>query len=93
MITLGEPAERALALELLGFGAAVLEAADSLQPHRLAGYLYDLATAFTAFFESCPVLRAPDDATRTSRLALCELTASVLARGLDLLGIEAPERM
>jgi arginyl-tRNA synthetase len=92
-IVLGQPAERALALELLGFGAAVLEAAETLRPHRLAGYLYDVAAAFTAFFENCPVLRAPDDATRSSRLALCELTASVLARGLDLLGIEAPERM
>jgi arginyl-tRNA synthetase len=92
-IVLAEPAERALALELLGFGAAVLEAAESLRPHRLAGYVYDLASTFTAFFESCPVLRAPDDATRASRLALCELTAGVLARGLDLLGIDAPQRM
>jgi arginyl-tRNA synthetase len=92
-IVLGEPAERALALELLGFGSAVLEGAESLRPHRLAGYLYDLAIAFTAFFESCPVLRAADEATRASRLALCALTARVLARGLDLLGIEAPERM
>jgi arginyl-tRNA synthetase len=92
-IALAEAAERALGLELLGFGGAVLEAAESLRPHRLAGYLYDLATAFSAFFESCPVLRAPDDATRDARLALCALTADVLARGLDLLGIEAPERM
>jgi arginyl-tRNA synthetase len=92
-IALAEPAERALGLELLGFGAAVLEAAESLKPHRLAGYLYDLAAAFTAFFENCPVLRAPDAATRASRLALCALTAAVLARGLDLLGIEAPDRM
>ena len=92
-IALAEPAERALGLELLGFGAAVLESAESLKPHRLAGYLYDLETAFTAFFEGCPVLRAPDDATRDSRLKLCDLTARVLARGLNLLGIEAPERM
>jgi len=92
-VALAEPAERALGLELLGFGAAVLESADTLKPHRLAGYLYDLATAFTAFFENCPVLRAPDDRTRESRLKLCALTASVLARGLGLLGIEAPERM
>jgi arginyl-tRNA synthetase len=90
---LGEPAERALALELLGFGTAVLEGAESLRPHRLAGYLYDLALAFTAFFESCPVLRAADDSSRASRLALCGLTARVLGRGLDLLGIEAPQRM
>jgi len=92
-VALAEPAERALGLELLGFGAAVLESADTLKPHRLAGYLYDLATAFTAFFENCPVLRAPDDKSRESRLKLCALTASVLARGLSLLGIEAPERM
>ena len=92
-VALAEPAERALALELLGFGAAVLESADTLKPHRLAGYLYDLAAAFTAFFENCPVLRAPDDKVRESRLKLCALTASVLARGLGLLGIDAPERM
>jgi arginyl-tRNA synthetase len=92
-VRFAEPAERALALELLGFGSAVVEAAESLRPHRLAGYLYDLANAFTAFFEGCPVLRAPDDATRASRLALCALTARVLAHGLGLLGIEAPERM
>ena len=92
-VALAEPAERALGLGLLGFGAAVLESADTLKPHRLAGYLYDLATAFTAFFENCPVLRAPDDKSRESRLKLCALTASVLARGLGLLGIDAPERM
>jgi arginyl-tRNA synthetase len=92
-ITLADPAERRLALELLDFGTAVLEAGETLRPHRLAGYLYDLATAFTAFFETCPVLKAPDEATRDSRLALCDLTAHVLARGLGLLGIAAPERM
>jgi arginyl-tRNA synthetase len=92
-ISLGEPAERKLALELLDFGNAVIEAGDALRPHRLCGYLYDLATAFTGFFENCPVLKAPDDATRASRLALCELTARALSRGLDLLGIAAPERM
>jgi arginyl-tRNA synthetase len=92
-IRLGDPAERALALQLLGFAGAVAETAETLRPHRLCGYLYDLATAFSAFFEACPVLRAPDDATRESRLALCGLTARVLVRGLDLLGIQAPERM
>jgi arginyl-tRNA synthetase len=92
-ITLAEPAERALALALLGFGSAVAESAESLRPHRLAGHLYELATVFTTFFETCPVLRAPDDATRNSRFALCEVTAAVLARGLTLLGIEAPTRM
>ena len=90
---LSEPAERRLALELLDFGDAVVEAGETLRPHRLCGYLFDLATAFTGFFENCPVLKAPDEASRASRLALCDLTARTLARGLDLLGIAAPQRM
>jgi len=92
-IALREPAERALALEIFRFGAVVAEVAETLEPHRLCGYLYELAGAFTSFYEQCPVLRAPDEASRRSRLALCDLTARVLARGLNLLGIEAPERM
>jgi arginyl-tRNA synthetase len=90
---LTDVAERKLALELLDFGNAVVEAGETLRPHRLCGYLYDLATAFTGFFETCPVLKAPDDAMRASRLALCEHTARVLTNGLGLLGIAAPERM
>ncbi|AKT38950.1 arginine--tRNA ligase [Chondromyces crocatus] len=92
-IVVKERAERALALELLRFGAVVGEVADTLEPHRLCGYLFELAGAFTSFYEQCPVLRAPDADARRSRLALCDLTARVLARGLGLLGIEAPERM
>jgi arginyl-tRNA synthetase len=91
--TLADPAERALALELLRFGAAVEDVAATLEPHRLCGYLYDLAGAFTTFYERCPVLRADDAPTRRSRLALCDLSARVLAKGLDLLGIEAPDQM
>ena len=93
VVVLTEAAERKLALELLDFGNAAVEAGETLRPHRLCGYLYDLATAFTAFFETCSVLKAPDDATRASRLALCETTARVLSCGLGLLGIAAPERM
>jgi arginyl-tRNA synthetase len=92
-IILGEPTERALAIELIGFPSAARAVADTLQPHRLCTYLYGLATRFTSFYEQCPVLRASDEATQRSRLLLCELTARVLAKGLDLLGIEAPERM
>lgn len=88
-----EPAERALALALLGFEAAVRLAAERSQPHRLTTYLYELASTFTTFYEACPVLRAPDEAVRQSRLALSDLTARVLALGLGLLGIEAPDQM
>ncbi len=92
VIEVPEPAERALALQLLAFEPAVAKVAETLEFHRLAEYLYRLATAFTAFYEHCPVLKAEGD-TRRSRLALSELTGKVLAQGLDLLGIEAPERM
>jgi arginyl-tRNA synthetase len=89
---IGEPAERELALRLLGFPAAVEAATAALQPHRLTGYLHGLASAYSAFYETCPVLRAPDE-VRASRLALADLTARVLWRGLDLLGIRAPVRV
>ncbi|MGY1864869.1 arginine--tRNA ligase [Nocardia gipuzkoensis] len=87
-----EPAERALALELDAYGNTVIEVAATLEPHRLCGYLYELARDFTAFYDNCPVLTA-DEPTRTNRLALCALTARTLAHGLGLLGIAAPERM
>jgi arginyl-tRNA synthetase len=89
----GVSEERTLALRLLGYGAVLTDTLERYSPHRLTGYLFDLATDFTAFYEACPVLRAPSESTRASRLALCDLTARVLAHGLGLLGIDAPERM
>ncbi|HVW32554.1 MAG TPA: arginine--tRNA ligase [Acidimicrobiia bacterium] len=88
-----EPAERRLALEILSFDGAVRATDELLAPHRLCTYLFDLATAFTDFYESCPILRAETPELVRSRLLLADLTARVLARGLDLLGIAAPERM
>ncbi len=91
---LDAPEERALALALTGFAPAVAETLERLAPHRLCSYLFELAQAFTSFYDACPVLRDDvDAATRASRLALCGVTARTLATGLDLLGIEAPQRM
>jgi arginyl-tRNA synthetase len=91
-IGVAEPAERALAIELLAFEGVIVDVAESLEFHRLAGYLYQVATAFTAFYERCPVLRSEGE-VRENRLALCDLTARVLGRGLGLLGIGTPDRM
>ena len=91
--TVEADAERALAIHLLGYETAVIESVERYAPHRLCTYLYELAAAFTTFYEHCPVLRADDQAQRDSRLALCDLTARVLAHGLGLLGIDAPEQM
>ncbi|TDC90771.1 arginine--tRNA ligase [Actinomadura sp. 7K507] len=92
-IVLGHPAERALALELLGFGAVLKQAGDTAEPHRLASYVYAVADAYTTFYENCPVLKAPDEPTKASRLALCAATLRTLVTGLDLLGVPTPERM
>ena len=91
-VKLAEPAERALALRLLGFGAAVRQAGANAEPHLLASFLFEVASSFTAFYEQCPVLSAPG-AVRDSRLALAALTLRVLDTGLGLLGIPVPERM
>ncbi len=88
-----EPAEHDLALALLGFGDVVVQVADALEPHRLCGYLFELAQAFSVFYENCPVLGADDEQIRASRLTLCRTTLDVLVTGLDLLGISAPDRM
>jgi arginyl-tRNA synthetase len=88
-----EPAERELAVSLLGFPEAVASSLSSYNPSRLCAYLFDVATAFTAFYETCPVLKAPTEDLRASRLALSDLTARVLALGLGLLGIVAPDQM
>ena len=66
---------------------------DTLEPHRLCGYLFDLAQAFTAFYEQCTILQAEDPGVRASRQALSATTLAVMVRGLDLLGILAPEEM
>ncbi len=89
---LDEPAEQQLALLLSRFGEVVDEVAEALTPHKLCTYLYELASAYASFYEQCPVLKSEGE-VRASRLGLCALTRKVLAKGLDLLGIEAPERM
>jgi arginyl-tRNA synthetase len=92
-IVLTEDAERALALSLLGFGATVRQCAETAEPHHLAGFLFSVASAFTTFYEECPVLKAPTDEVRDSRLALCALALRVLTQGLALLGVPVPDRM
>ena len=90
---LDEPAERALAIQLLQLPPVLEAVADNLEPHRLCTYLCELASAFHRFYEQCPVLTAADAPTRQSRLVLCDTTARTLRRGLDLLGIAVIEQM
>jgi arginyl-tRNA synthetase len=88
-----EPAERRLGMLLDGLDGALAAVREHYEPHRLCGYLYALAQAFTDFYEACPVLRAPSEDTMANRIAICQLTGDTLRLGLELLGIAAPDRL
>jgi arginyl-tRNA synthetase len=91
-VQLNEPAELALARKLLDFADSIFLAAEEYRPHYLCLYLFELATLFHKFYESCPVLSA-EDGVRDSRLVLCDVTARTLRHGLNLLGIDVVEQM
>jgi len=92
-ITPAQPEEALLARRLVNFAAVTDATLASYSPHTLCTYLHSLASSFASFYEVCPVIAAGDDATRDSRLALCDLTARTISTGLGLLGIESPEQM
>ena len=92
-IAIAEPAERDLALTLDAFSQAAAEAYDKRMPHVIAEHAYRLAQSFSKFYAACPVLAAPDAASRGSRLALARATLDQLVIALELLGIDTPERM
>ncbi|MEM9743215.1 MAG: arginine--tRNA ligase [Pseudomonadota bacterium] len=87
-----KPQERALALAVLRFQETVEQATQEGYPHYLCGYLYELATRYSQFYEAVPVLKAAP-ADRNRRLQLCRQTGETLRLGLDLLGIGVVERM
>ncbi len=91
-VVIGEPSEHTLAVLLLRLQETVEQVAEDGLPHLLCAYLYDLASAFTRFYEACNVLNA-QPAVKASRLLLCRRTAETLKTGLGLLGIETVERM
>ncbi|MFF4958957.1 arginine--tRNA ligase [Streptomyces sp. NPDC001222] len=87
-------AERALGLHVDQFAETVAEAAAEYAPHKLAAYLYQLASLFTSFYDKCPVIKpAPPKDVAENRLFLSEVTARTLHEGMALLGIRTPERL
>jgi arginyl-tRNA synthetase len=91
-LSFAEPQEWALIRELLRFDTVVVEVEHELLPNRLCSYLFELSQSFNRFYDQVPVLKA-DEPGRSSRLALCRLTADTLRLGLSLLGIPTLERM
>jgi arginyl-tRNA synthetase len=86
-------AERALGLHVDQFAETVAETAGEYAPHKLAAYLYQLASLYTTFYDKCPVLKADTPAQVENRLFLCDITARTLHQGMALLGIRTPERL
>ena len=92
-IQLSDEKERALAIKLLQFEEAVQTVGKEGTPHVLCAYLYELAGAFSSFYEHCPILNAEDENVKLSRLKLASLTEKTLKQGLELLGIKTIEKM
>jgi arginyl-tRNA synthetase len=84
--------EKDLVALLMNFNTIVQQATEHYKPSLLTAYLYDLGRAFNSFYAECPV-GSSEGVIRQSRLALSKATALTLKQGLELLGIEAPERM
>jgi arginyl-tRNA synthetase len=91
-LVFSEPQEWALVRELLRLDAVITEVEEELLPNRLCSYLFELSQVFNRFYDQVPVLKS-DEPARSSRLALCRLTAETLKLGLGLLGIPTLERM
>ncbi|MFD4610620.1 arginine--tRNA ligase [Streptomyces sp. NPDC058451] len=85
--------ERALGLHADAFAETVRESAEEYAPHKLAAYLYQLASLYTSFYDKCPVLKAETPEQVENRLFLCDVTARTLHQGMTLLGIRTPERL
>ncbi|WP_313691480.1 arginine--tRNA ligase [Halorarum halobium] len=85
--------ERALLASIARLPAVIEEAAEDLEPHRVATYTREFAETFNAFYRECPVLTAEDEPTREARLALVAASRTTVANALDVLGVAAPESM
>ena len=92
-LSITDEKERALAIKLLQFEEAVQVVGKDGTPHVLCAYLYELAGAFSSFYENCPILNHDDQQVKLSRLKLALLTERTLKQGLDLLGIKTVEKM
>ena len=92
-IVLEHEKEKDLGTKLAQFGEVMNRVVNKGQPHALCAYLFELAGAFSSFYEACPVLAADTEAQKKSRLLLAKLTAKTLKQGLNLLGLDTLERM
>jgi arginyl-tRNA synthetase len=93
LLRLQDDAEWSLVRELIRLPQVIVAAAQAREPHRLTGYVTELASLYHQFYHQCKIIDQEDRRLSESRLMLCQLTRSVVARVLELIGVEAPERM
>ena len=91
-ISITEATERALAVKLIRFPETLIRATQASKPNVLCDYLYELAQAYSSYYQNVPFLKA-EEGTRESRVRLCGVAAAVIKKGLDLLGIDTPARI
>ena len=91
-VLLDHSTELDLAKHILRFSDTLEAVLADDKPNWLTGYLYELAGKFSTFYDNCPVIQSAEP-TRSSRLVLCRLTADIMKRGLNLLGIDVIEQM
>ena len=85
--------ERELVKALYQYPDTVLAAGDNYSPALIANYIYDLSKQFNRFYQETPIMKETDESKRLLRLQIARLTAITIHNGMDLLGIEVPERM
>lgn len=84
--------EKRLALQLVEFPGAVVRAAEAYKPSVLADYLFQTAQLYSSFYQNSPILKS-EESVKLARLRLCVLFGEILGKGLNLLGIETPNRI
>ena len=93
-IIISDETEHRLALMILKFEDTLIKASIEATPHTITGYLYDLVTLFMKFYELNPILKGGiEEEVKMSRLQLAKLTASVIKKSLDILGIQVVDKI
>ena len=82
-----------LSRRLVEFPSILDDSVSTFSPHKLCKHLHSIASSFASFYENCGILKEDDEAISQRRLALCEVTSRELKLGLEMMGINVPERM
>lgn len=86
------PEERSLVKKMIQFNEIIDESVATYNISILANYIYDLSKTYNHFYQTIPILKESNEAKRNYRLKISAITAAIIKNGLNILGIEAPEK-